>query len=147
MKVVLIKDVRNMGSKGSVLEVSSGHAINFLIPQKMAIPATGMAIATAELRQKQEGDKKAINEELLAQNVESLKAATITISMKANDKGHLYEAVDAAAIVAAVKAHAHIDLPEEAVHLEKPIKEVGTFEISVHAGKSFGSFPVTVEAE
>jgi large subunit ribosomal protein L9 len=147
MKVVLIKDVRNMGSKGHVLEVSSGHAINFLIPQKMAIPATAMAIQTAELRQKQVGEKKAINEELLAKNVESLAAASIVIKMKANDKGHLYEAVSESEILAAIKEQSNIELPEESVTLKKPIKEVGAYDIAVHAGKDFGSFSVTIEAE
>ncbi len=147
MKVVLTKDVRDMGRAGSVMEVSDGHAINFLIPRKMAVPATLQAVKNAELRQKQEADRKVIDAGLLKQNIAALKDAHIVLTMKANDKGHLYESVSVPEIVAAVKSQARIDLPEEAIKLDKHIKEIGEFEVPVLAGETSGTFSILIEAQ
>lgn len=146
MKVVLLKDVRDMGRSGSVIEVADGHAINFLLPRKLAIHATPQAVAFAELNQKQAEEKKVIDMELLAQNMATLAEARVVLTMKANDKGHLYESVSLEEIAAAAKIAAGVDLPEDAIKLEKPIKEVGTFEIPLSVGKLFGKFTLIVEA-
>jgi large subunit ribosomal protein L9 len=146
MKVVLIKDVRDMGLKGSVIEVSDGHAINFLLPRKMAIAASAKNVEEASLRQKQNEDRKAIDVELLKQNIASLNEKRIVLIMKANDKGHLYEAVAAPEIIKAAKDQADIDLPAEAVKLEKPIKEVGEYKVSVSGSGVSGEFTIVVEA-
>jgi ribosomal protein L9 len=67
--------------------------------------------------------------------------------MKANEKGHLYDAVGEPEILLAAKRDAGIDLPEGVVKLEKPFKEVGTYEIPVSHGEQFGKFSITIEAE
>lgn len=147
MKVILIKDVKGVGRAYETVDMADGYALNFLIPKKLALVATPAAVKEAALRQKQMGDRATLDTALLTQNIASLAEVTITLTMKANEKGHLYNAVDAADIVAAAKASAHIDLPVEAVKLEKPIKELGTFEIPVAMGDVFGKFSLTIEAE
>ena len=147
MKIVLLKDVRDMGRSGAVLEVSDGHAINFLFPRKLAALATPQAIQNAEARSKQEADQKAMSAELLAQNMATLSEARVVITLKANDKGHLYESVSPAQIVTAAKATAGVDITEDMIKLEKPIKEVGEFEVPVSSRLNFGKFTVVVEAE
>jgi ribosomal protein L9 len=67
--------------------------------------------------------------------------------MKANEKGHLYDAVGEVEIAKAAKEQAHIDLPEDAIKLEKPIKEVGTFEVPVATADTFDKFSIIIEAE
>ena len=67
--------------------------------------------------------------------------------MKANEKGHLYDAVGEADISKAVKEQARIDLPEDVIKLEKPIKELGTFDVPVASSDTFGKFSITIEAE
>jgi large subunit ribosomal protein L9 len=141
MKVILTKDVRNMGPAGSAHDVADGHAINFLIPRKMAMPATAGTLAKAEMFKKQAEDRKAIDAGLLKQKIASLAEGRIVITHKANDKGHLYDAVNAADIAKAT------DLPVEVISLEKPIKEVGEFEIGISSGETFGSVMIVVEAE
>jgi large subunit ribosomal protein L9 len=141
MKVVLLKDVRGMGSAHSVHEVSDGHALNFLIPRKIAVPATPSAMKSAENRQKQVTDRRELDVKLVADRIAALAEEKVTITKKANEQGHLYDGVDAAEIAAAT------ELPEEAIHLEKPIKEVGTFEVPVAVGKDFGKISIEVVAE
>jgi large subunit ribosomal protein L9 len=141
MKVVLTKDIRDMGRSGSIIEVSDGHAINFLFPRKMAVAATASNLKQAESRQKQVDEKHAVDAALIAETLQALAEIPTVIVKKANDKGHLYDAVDAADIAAATK------LPEDAIRLEKPIKELGEFEIPVSYGDNFGSIKVLIEAE
>lgn len=147
MKVILIKDVKGVGRAHEEIVAADGYALNFLIPKRLAIPATQLAMKEAELRRKQSSDRAALDTALLAQNIASLADAKIVIKMKANEKGHLYDAVGEADISAAAKAQAHIDLPEEAIKLEKPIKALGTFAIPVAVGEVFGEFSITIEAE
>jgi large subunit ribosomal protein L9 len=147
MKVILIKDVKGIGRAHEAVEAKDGHALNYLIPGKFAIAATPTAIKEASLRLKQNADRVAIDTALLAQNIASLAEARIVIKVKANEKGHLYDAIGEPEIAAAAKEQARIDLPEKAIKLEKPIKELGTFEIPVSAGEVFGKFSIIIESE
>lgn len=141
MKVVLLKDVRDMGRAGSVLEVSSGHAMNMLFPKKLAVLATPEAMKKAEQVSKLESERKELDAKLVSDRLSALAEERTVITKKANEKGHLYDAVDATEIAAATQ------LPEEAIRLEKPIKELGTFEIPVASGKDFGAISIVIEAE
>lgn len=147
MKVILIKDVKGMGQAHEEVMVSDGYALNYLIPKKFAIAATSVAREVAETRRKQIVNRSEVDAALLTQNIASLAEARIVIRMKANEKGHLYDAVGEAEIASAAKEQAHIDLPESVIKLEKPIKELGTFDIPVASADTFGKFSITIEAE
>ena len=147
MKVILTKDVKGRGRTHEEITVADGYALNFLIPKKLAIAATTVAKQQAGLRRKAEGDRAELDHALLAQNLATLAEARIVVTAKVNEKGHLYDAVKEAEILAAVKEQAHVELPEDAIKLEKPIKEAGTFDIPVSVGATFGKFSVTVQSE
>ena len=147
MKVILIKDVKGMGRAHEEVTTSDGYALNYLIPKKFAISATPVARKEAESRIKLRVDQSVVDAALLTQNIASLVEAHIVIKTKANEKGHLYDAVGAPEISVAAKEQAHIDLPEEVIKLEKPIKELGTFDIPVSSADTFGKFSITIEAE
>jgi large subunit ribosomal protein L9 len=141
MKVVLLKDVRDMGRAGSVIDVADGHALNHLIPRKLGVLATAQAIKQSELMKKNADSRKELDAQLITETIAHLADNPVTITKKANDKGHLYDAVGVSEIAAAT------NLPEEAIKLEKPFKELGTFEVPVSAGQDFGSVSITIEAE
>lgn len=147
MKVILIKDVKGVGRAHDEVVAADGYALNFLIPKKLAIAATQVAMKEAETRRKQATDRSALDTALLAQNIASLAEAKVVIIMKANEKGHLYDAVGESDISKAVKEQTKIDLPADAIKLEKPIKEIGTFDVPVAVGEVFGKFSITIEAE
>lgn len=147
MKVILIKDVKGIGRAHQEIEAKDGYALNFLIPKKFAIASTTSSLKEAQGRQKQMKQRSELDAKLLAQNLASLAETRVVIKMKANEKGHLYDAVAASEISAAVKSQARIDLPEDAIKLDRPIKEVGEFEVPVAAGETFGKFKLVVEAE
>lgn len=141
MKVVLLKDVKNTGRAGAIVTCSDGHAQNFLIPRGLAVPATPANVKRAELAQKQDTVRRALDIKLVQDRLAALAEERIVIRKKANEKGHLYDAVDAADIAQAT------DLPVESIKLEKPHKELGAFEVPVSFGESFGKITITVEAE
>ena len=147
MKVILQRDVKGMGRAHETIEAKDGYALNYLIPKKLAIPATPAAVKEAGLRKKQLSERKELDAKLLAQNIAALAEAHIVIKAKANEKGHLYDAVGEREIARAAKEFARIDLPEEAIKLERPFKELGMFNVPVSAGETFGSFPITIEPE
>ncbi len=141
MKVVLLKDVKNMGRAGSVIDVSDGHAVNLLIPRKLAVLATPSAMKRAEGMSNQEQVEREIHAKLISERLTALSEGIVTITKKANEQGHLYDAVDAKDIAAAT------ELPVNAIHLEKPIKEIGTFDVPVAYGADFGSVKISIVAE
>ena len=147
MKIILLKNVKGVGNANDVVETSDGYALNSLIPKRLAITATATAIKEAELRRKQAMDRAALDVSLLAQNIASLVEASIVIKVKANEKGHLYDAVGEPEILVAAKEQARIDLPEGVIKLEKPFKELGTFDVPVASGEVFGKFSINIEAE
>ena len=141
MKVVLLKDVRDLGRAHTTIEVSDGHGLNFLIPRKLAVAATQSAQKEAQVRVKQVVDRKELDIKLIEQRLGALSEGTVTIVKKANEQGHLYDGVDAKEIAEAAQ------LPEEVIRIEKPFKELGTFEVPVSYGDAFGKFSLTVVAE
>ncbi|MBU0750466.1 50S ribosomal protein L9 [Patescibacteria group bacterium] len=141
MKVVLLKDVKNMGRAHTVHEVSDGYALNHLIPSKLAVLATDTSKKQAETRVQQVIDRKELDTKLIEQRLSALAEGSISIIKKANEQGHLYDAVDAKEIADAT------DLPVDAIHLEKPIKELGSFDIPVAVGEAFGKISISIEAE
>lgn len=147
MKVIILKDIKGVGRKHEMVDMTDGHALNYLIPKKLAIAATPAAIREAEQRRKQVTDRAALDSALLAQNIAALAEARIVIRAKANEKGHLYDAVGEPEIRKAAKEQARIDLSDDAIQLEKPIKELGTFDVPVAVGEVFGKFSIIIEAE
>ena len=140
MKVILQRDVKGMGRAHEVIETSDGHALNFLIPQKLAVPATAGAQKTAEGRRAKAKERGEVATKLIEERLAYLGQNTITVQKKANEQGHLYDALDAKELAELAQ------LPVEAIRIEKPFKELGTVEVPVAVGDGFGSFSVVIEA-
>ena len=146
MKVIFLQDVSRVGKKYDVKEVKDGYAMHFLLPKKLAVTATLRAIAELELRKKEIMIEREVQESLLNKNLEEIKGKVITIKGKANELGHLFSAIHKKEIIEAMKAQNHADIGEEFIILEKPIKEVGEFEIEISIKGKKSSFKLIVEA-
>lgn len=146
MKIVLLKDVKGVGRKYDVKNVSDGYAINFLIPKKLAEVGTSSATTRAEKQKSLDIADKKIQEDLLVKNLASLKGVTIEMTEKANDKGHLFASIHAETIVKELKAQKGVDVLPEFLVLEKPVKEVGEHEIPVEVQDKKSSFMLSVKA-
>ncbi len=147
MKVILLKDVRKVGKKFEVKDVADGYALNFLIPNKLVEVSTATSNKKLEaLKVRDEAEKK-INEDLLMKNLKSLEGITLELTEKANDKGHLFKGVHKDEIVAGLKAKGHIDITPEYIILEKPLKEVGEYDIEAQVQDKSVKFKVVIAAK
>ncbi|KKQ03028.1 MAG: 50S ribosomal protein L9 [Parcubacteria group bacterium GW2011_GWB1_36_5] len=145
MRVIFLQDVPRVGRKYDIKEVNDGYAVNFLLPRKLAITATQKAVAELETHKREIVIEKKVQESLLLKNLEEIKGKTITIKGKTNELGHLFSAIHKKEIVEAMKEQNHADVSEEFIVLEKPIKEVGEFEILISIKGQKSSFKLVVE--
>ena len=130
MKVILLKDVAKIGRRADVVNVPDGYALNKLIPQNMAQPATPANIKRIA---KQKAVNQSNNDEILAKItgfVEEIKESPLEIKMEANDLGHLFKSVNGKDIQTAASER-NMDIPEQFVNLTSPIKEVGEHEVDI----------------
>ena len=130
MKVILLEDIEKLGHKYEIKEVSDGFAIYYLFPKKLAKPATPQNLAWLQKilekqQRKSEEELKALQE--LAQKIEN---TTIVLKAKANQDGTLFGAVKAMDIALALKEKG-ITIHRKQLLLEKPIKQLGEYEIKV----------------
>jgi large subunit ribosomal protein L9 len=133
-QAILLKDVENVGERGAVIDVSKGYLRNFLIPRKLAEPATRASIAAAQ-RRRQTADRAAAEATSRAQeSAELLNRTVLTISHQAGDDGRLFGSVTSQDIVDAIKEARGIDIDRRKVHLDEPIRSVGTRMVTVEVG-------------
>ncbi|HEY9480779.1 MAG TPA: 50S ribosomal protein L9 [Candidatus Paceibacterota bacterium] len=147
MKIVLLKDAKNIGKKHDVKVVADGFALNNLIPQGIAEVATAKVLSRVEAIRKQEEADKKVRADLLAKNLKSLHDAQVVVTMEANEKGHLFAGLHAAEIAPLVKEQTRIDVLPEFIVLEKPIKEVGAHKIDVKVQGQSATFTLNVKAK
>jgi len=131
MKVILLKDVSKVGRCYEVKEVASGFALNFLIPRGLAKPATDSEIQKIEQlkSENKKGEEKQIAE--FKQIIENISGEKIIIEAKVNEKGHLFKGLHEKDLSGALKSQRGIEIPAEKIKLEKPIKEVGDYEVEI----------------
>jgi large subunit ribosomal protein L9 len=144
MKVVLRADVADVGKKGDILEVADGFARNFLIPKGQAFRASDGVAVQAQAMRRSRDLKDAKDREAAETVARTLVPAVITIPAKAGPEGKLFGSVTAADLVAAVSAQTGVELDRRRVHLDEPIKTVGTHTVPVKLHVDV-EFPVTVE--
>jgi large subunit ribosomal protein L9 len=130
-EAILLQDVENVGEKGTVVDVSKGYLRNFLIPRKLAAPATKGAVAAAQRRI--EAEEKAARDAVgrAQENAELLSKTVLTISHKAGEDGRLFGSVTAQNVADAIAEARSIEVDRHKVHLEEPIKAVGTYMVVV----------------
>ncbi len=131
MKVILREDVKGLGKKGDVVDVSEGYGRNYLIPRNLAFPVTKGKIREANLlhesRAKKEAREKKNAEELAAR----LKGMTVTVAGRAGEGGRLYGAVTSRDIAAELEAVLHKPLDRRKIELPEPIKTLGTYPVVI----------------
>ena len=125
-QVILLQDVETLGTRGTVVDVSKGYLRNFLMPRKLAEPATKGSIAAA--RRRDDAAKRAVAD-ATARAEESaalLNKTVLTIAHQAGDDGRLFGSVTAQDIVDAIQEARGIAIDRRKVHLDEPIRTVGT---------------------
>lgn len=146
MKVILFKDVKNLGKKGESREVANGFARNFLFPQKMAELATDRAMQKSQLEKEKEARSQEEALKKIQELAESLSGSEIVIQAK-DKKGKLFGAVSKKKILKELEKKG-ISVEEDAILMKEAIKEVGDYEIKVELGHGIETaFNLKIESE
>src|ERR671930_1870407 len=125
-QAILLQDVETLGERGAVVDVSKGYLRNFLIPRKLAEPATKGAIEAARRREVAAERALAQATERAQEGAAVLNRTVLTIPHQAGDDGRLFGSVTAQDIADAIREARGITIDRRKVHLEEPIRTVGT---------------------
>jgi large subunit ribosomal protein L9 len=128
---ILLQDVETLGEQGNVVDVSKGYLRNYLMPRKLAQPATKGAVEA--IRQRQDAAERAERNaiEKAEENVNLLNRTVLTIPQQAGADGRLFGSVTAQDIANAIKEARGLKIDKRNVHLPEPIKNVGTYMVVV----------------
>ncbi|MCF8020696.1 MAG: 50S ribosomal protein L9 [Vallitaleaceae bacterium] len=131
MKIVLLEDVKKVGKKGDIVEVSDGYGRNYLIARKLGKEATNAAINDVKLKKATEARKK---EDELNEAKElglKIKASSITLAIKAGEGGKTFGSVSTKEIAKAISDQLGIEVDKKKMVLDEPIKSLGTHIIKI----------------
>jgi len=129
MKVILTKDVGDLGNKGEVVNVADGYARNYLVPRSLAVKATDGALRQAEAM------RVAREEALIAARQEaegyaqSLTGTRVVVAARAGDEGKLFGSIGDGDIAAAITKFTGITVDRKIVEIDAPIREIGLHEV------------------
>ena len=131
MKVILLEDVKSLGKKGQLVDVSDGYARNFILAKKLGLEATPKNLNDLKL-------KKAHDDKMAAQRLQEardfaakLEGLQVTVKIKAGEGGKLFGSVSSKEIAEAAKEQLNLDIDKKKLVLANPIKAIGTASVPV----------------
>ena len=145
MKVILTTDVPKLGKSGEMKNVADGYATNFLIPQKLAVPAAGGTFRAwqHDIASREEKRQRERGEAEIASN--RISSTTLTMGVKDGEGGKLYGSITSKDIADAL-ARRGIEIDRHKIELEEPLKSLGTYKVAVKVYSGMTS-EVTVVVE
>jgi large subunit ribosomal protein L9 len=144
MQVILRADLAGVGKRGDIVDVSDGHARNYLLPRGLAFKASSGAVAQAAAMRRARDLRDAADRESAETIAKELVHKVITVAVKAGQGGRLFGSVTAADVAEAVAAQTGIQLDRKQVHLEEPIKTLGEHVVQARLHAEV-HFPITLD--
>ena len=131
MKVILLQDVKSLGKKGEIVNVTDGYAWNFILPKKLGVEATGKNLNDLKLQKNNE--KKVAQENLDAAKklAAELAEGKVELAIKVGEGGRAFGSVSSKEIAAAVKEQMNLEVDKKKIQLKEAIKSLGTHIVSV----------------
>jgi large subunit ribosomal protein L9 len=130
-QAILLKDVESLGERGTVVDVSPGYLRNYLVPRKLAEPATAGSIQAAQRRHEAAERAKRDAEERAQENANVLGRTVLTIPQQAGEDGRLFGSVTPQDIADAIRDARGIRVDRRKIHLDEPIRHTGTYMVVV----------------
>jgi large subunit ribosomal protein L9 len=131
MKVILLEDVKGVGKKGQIINASDGHAINFLLPRKLAVEATKTNLTNLENQKKRE-EQKVAGEVAAAQKLaDRIKDVRIVLRVKVGDTGKMFGSISNKELAEALQAQQSIGVDKKKIALAQPVKAIGEYTATV----------------
>lgn len=135
MKVILLEDVKSLGKKGDVVNVSDGYARNYILPRKLGAEANAKNLN--DLRLKKEREERIAKQQLdqAKELAEKLGSVGLELSVRAGENGKVFGSVSTKEIAAALKEQYGLEVDKKKIQLDEPIKEIGLHEVDVRLHK------------
>jgi len=130
-QAILLADVESLGERGQAVEVAPGYLRNYLIPRKLAQPATPGALEEAQRRNEAIERAEKLRTEREAEAAGLLSKTVLTIHQRAGEDGKLFGSVGAKEIVDALREARDLRIEKKRVKLEQPLREIGTFMVEI----------------
>lgn len=146
MQVILLKDVRRVGSAHEIKNVAEGFALNFLLPQGLAEVATPEKLKALQEKSATHEAELRKGEEALDNKVAMLRGKKLTLGARATEKGGLFKSVTAKDIARAIREQHSLEIPESAMHVPEHIKTTGEHVIGLHSKNQKGEIGLTITA-
>lgn len=144
MKVILTKDVPELGKKGDVVDVADGYARNYLVPRSLGVKASAGNLRDAErMRQARVESERRAREE--ADRIkDALTGTRVVIAARAGDEGKLFGSIGPGDVAEAIKTFVGLEVPRANIVVQPPIRAIGLHEITVRTHPEV-EFPVTLD--
>jgi len=130
-QAILLEDVEQLGQRGEPVDVSPGYLRNYLIPRKLAAPATPGALEQAQRRQAELERAEKARAEREEQAASLLSKTVLTIYQRAGEDGKLFGSVGAKEIADAIQDARDLRIDRRKIRLEQPIREIGTHMVEI----------------
>ena len=130
-QAILLQDVESLGERGHVVDVAPGYLRNYLVPRKLAQPATAGALEEAKRRMEAAERAAEARREREAQAAGLLGKTVLTIHQRAGEDGKLFGSVGPKEIVDALREARDLRIDKRQVQLEQPLRELGTFMVGI----------------
>jgi large subunit ribosomal protein L9 len=134
MKVVLLKDVKDIGHADTVVNVSDGYARNFILPKKLGVPADANALKGLEERKAQIELRRAQEKAAFMETASKLKSKNIDIAMDVGENGKLFGSVTHSDIAKKIHESFGIEIDKKKIILNDPIRSIGAFNVPIKLG-------------
>ncbi|SHH65889.1 large subunit ribosomal protein L9 [Anaerosphaera aminiphila DSM 21120] len=148
MKVILLKDDKNLGKAGDLVEAKDGYARNFLIPRKVAIEATTKNLENWKEQKKVEAEEEKQRRADATELKKQIEKNKVVLSAKAGEGGRLFGAITSKDIQEAIKEQLKLDVDKKKIDLKENIKTEGMSEVDIKLySEIIASLKVVVEAK
>ena len=146
MKVILLEDVKSLGKKGQIVNVSDGYARNMILPKKLGVEATSKNINDLKLRKANEEKVAQENLDAAKAFAEELSTKEVILTLKVGEGGRTFGSVSSKEISEAAKKQLNLDIDKKKLQLENPIRNLGVTNVPVRLHpKVTGSLKVWIK--
>jgi large subunit ribosomal protein L9 len=146
-QAILLQDVESLGERGQAIDVAPGYLRNYLIPRKLAQPATAGALEEAQRRLEAAEKAAKARAEREAEAAGLLSKTVLTIHQRAGEDGKLFGSVGAKEIVDALREARDLRIDKRKVKLDQPLREIGTFMVEIELADGASASVKTIIAE
>ena len=135
MKIVLLENVKKLGKKDEVIEVSDGYARNVLIPKKLGLPATSENLNNLKLKNKNEEKKEENLRNLAEKNKITIESKKFVLNIKAGANGKTFGSITSKEIAENIEQNAGLTVDKKDILLDESIKNIGAYDVKVRLHK------------